>query len=111
MIKAILHLANEQPLLVDLIELPDAASNVLQCTNVRGTNGKRPDWAESSDNVFVFPMARLSFIEIAKRELGERAPSTDGDDAPESEPMLEISAPASDDGDDLDDLLRRVREA
>lgn len=61
---AILHLPNEQPLLVDLFELPRADDVSLVCTNLRQLNGQRPIFVEQSESVFVFPYSQIRFLEL-----------------------------------------------
>ena len=38
----VIHMANEQPLLADLFDLPSPADAGLVCTNVRQIDGKKP---------------------------------------------------------------------
>ena len=107
---AVLHLRNEQPLFVDLFELPSAADVVLICTNVRASSGKRPQWVDDSASVFYFPYAVVRFVEIhpgsedapgpSARETGAGLSAPGGAGRPEPEPDLEID----------EDLIRRVRE-
>ncbi len=61
---AILHLPNEQPLLVDLFELPRSDDVSLVCTNLRQLNGQRPIFVERSESVFVFPYSQVRFLEL-----------------------------------------------
>jgi hypothetical protein len=106
---AVLHFGNEQPLLVDLFERPEASHSVLVCTNVRSLSGTKPIWIDQTASVFFFPFATIRFLEIhpgAQEALGlltgdagsEAAPASPGPDA--TEPDLEID----------EELLRRVRE-
>lgn len=124
---AVLHLHNEQPLLVDLLERPGPRDTVLICTNLRSLNGKRPVWADETESVFYFPYSIIRFIEIhpgsdETLELGPgeeaetppapsrparhgqagqtRRPPKAAPPPPEPEPELEID----------EDLLRRVRD-
>jgi hypothetical protein len=91
----VVHLANDQPLVVELIEEPKPGDIALLCTNVRTLEGKRPVFVDRSDSTFVFPYAIIRFVEIpsgdaALRELEQAEPED-----------LEID----------EDFLRRVREA
>jgi hypothetical protein len=101
-IRAILHLLNDQPLAVDLLEEPKASDMSVLCTNVRTLDGKRPVFIDFSSSMFAFPMAMVRFVEIPRAE----------DEADRGMPM---AAPAdADEGDELEideDFLRRVREA
>ena len=103
MIRAILHLLNDQPLSVELIEEPKPGDVALICTNLRTIDGKRPVFIDFSNSRFVIPMAAVRFVEIVTGvEETERAAAVAAaaDDADESED-LEID----------EDFLRRVREA
>jgi hypothetical protein len=101
---AILHLVNEQPLLVDLFAMPSPQDAALVCTNLRTTNGRRAPFAEATDSVFVFPLGHVRFLEVlaGSRPDGAVAES-DGSAAPaEPEPDGELEVD--------EELLRRVRE-
>jgi len=103
-IRAILHLLNDQPLNVDLLEEPKPADAAVICTNVRTIDGKRPVFIDFSDSTFVFPMPSVRFVEIptgvedAERARATAAATADSDAEAED---LEID----------EDFLRRVREA
>ena len=49
MIRAILHLLNDQPLAVDLLETPTPGDIAVICTNVRTLDGKRPARVDTRD--------------------------------------------------------------
>ena len=103
MIHAILHLMNDQPLAVDLIEEPKSSDLTVVCTNVRTIDGKRPVFIDFSASTFVFPMAMIRFVEIPQA----------GAERERAAGLMAVSA-ESDDTEDLDideDFLRRVREA
>jgi hypothetical protein len=101
-IRAILHLLNDQPLAVDLLEEPKPSDIAVVCTNVRSIDGKRPVMIDFSSSTFVFPMAMIRFVEMPlagaeqERIAGLAALAEPGE--PED---LEID----------EDFLRRVREA
>ncbi len=99
---AILHLLNEQPLLVDLPALPAAGDTCVLCSNVRTTAGKRPVWVDRGEHLFVFPLSQVRFLEVpaTEAEADEPARSTGLELAP-VEPELELD----------EDLLRRIRES
>jgi hypothetical protein len=104
-IRAILHLLNDQPLAVDLLEEPKPGDMSVLCTNVRSLDGKRPVFIDFSDSTFAFPMASVRFVEVptgadAAGRAQSAAAAAAADSADESED-LEID----------EDFLRRVREA
>ena len=98
---AILHLLNEQPLIVDLPALPVAGDTCVVCSNLRMTSGKRPVWVDRGDNVFVFPLAQVRFLEVPA--VAAEAGASDEMVVADREPdpvELELD----------EDLLRRIRE-
>ena len=100
---AILHLHNEQPLLVDLFSLPTAQDACLVCTNVRTMAGKRPLFVDRSDSYFLFPLEHIRFIEVPAASAGDMGGpyGVEVVEAEEVEPELEID----------EDLMRRIRES
>ena len=103
MIRAILHLNNDQPLAVDLLEEPKAADQSIVCTNVKTIDGKRPVFIDFSSSTFVVPVSMVLFVEIPR----------EADEADGARPVMAAVAD-DDDTDDLEideDFLRRVREA
>lgn len=101
MIRAILHLLNDQPLAVDLLEMPTPGDISVICTNLRTIDGKKPVFIDYATSTFAFPMAAVRFIEVLRvGEDGQRLPTVSTDEAAEPED-LEID----------EDFLRRVREA
>jgi hypothetical protein len=109
---AVLHIANEQPLLADLLEMPGPADVGLRLTNLRAMDGKKPIFVDDTRSVFLFPYHRISFIEIP-------ALSVAGSDLPVEMPVpIGVGSPASavpaEEEAELEideDFLRRVREA
>ena len=78
MIRAILHLMNDQPLAVDLLEEPKPSDQSIVCTNVKTIDGKRPVFIDFSNSMFVFPVTMLRFLEIPR----------EADEADRSRPIL-----------------------
>jgi hypothetical protein len=101
--RAILHLLNDQPLSVDLLEEPKPSDVAVLCTNLRTMDGKRPVFIDFSDSLFVIPMASVRFVEIPT-----------GVGAEDRARAAAAAAEPADEGEDLEideDFLRRVREA
>jgi hypothetical protein len=101
---AIIHIQNEQPLLADLYDMPQALDQGLLCTNLRMLDGKRPVFIERSDSAFFFPYLHIRFVEIMPgssglAEIGTPAETAKPEEAVE-EPDLELD----------EDFLRRIRE-
>ncbi len=100
MTRAILHLTNDQPLSVELVEMPTAGDIAVICTDLRTIDGKKPVFIDHTNSTFVFPMLGIRFLEILHaRAEGEMATSAAA--APTEPEDLEID----------EDFLRRVREA
>jgi hypothetical protein len=98
---AVLHLINEQPLLIDLFEAPSPGDAVLVGTNLRTMSRTRPLFAEREDSTFVFPYTHIRFVEL---------PATTPASAT-AEPILSIQLAEPEPDLELDeDFLRRVRE-
>jgi hypothetical protein len=127
-----IHLANEQPLLVDLFDVPTSADAGLLCTNLRMMDGKRPVFIDRIDATFFFPYHTIRFMEIPVGALDGHVPSSAGEDGPEArteatsgaqaEPAergltVPVGAGVGDDGSDDDleleideDFLQRIRD-
>jgi hypothetical protein len=102
---AIVHLLNEQPVVVDLLEMPAQTDTGLLCTNIRTLDGKKPIFIDFANSVLFFPYLNVRFLEIPPTSLGGAA--VDESAAP-------ATAPAAEDDEDLEideDFLRRIREA
>ena len=108
----VIHIANEQPMVADLFELPDRTDLGVLCTNLRMVDGKRPVSVDRIDGMFFFPFLHIRFLEIPPTTIdgstglppmaldrGESAP------APTREPELDLEIEID------EDFLRRVREA
>lgn len=100
-LRAILHLMNDQPLAVDLLEEPTPSDIAIVCTNPRTIDGKKPVFIDYSNSTFVFPMSAIRFVEVLRaREEGDELKPVVSEHPAETED-LEID----------EDFLRRVREA
>ena len=102
----VLHLLNEQPLLIDVFDTPTPSDTALVGTNLRTLSGARPLFASRSDATFVFPYAHVRFVELpagpvdaAASSLEVALQSTRAEPDPEPEPDID------------EEFLRRVREA
>ena len=101
---AVLHLVNEQPVTVDLLNMPTPADVGLLCTNIRTLDGKKPIFVDFADSVLFFPYLNVRFVEMPR---GKDA------DAGELGDLGLPEVPAAEDEDlQIDEeFLRRVREA
>ena len=101
MIRAILHLLNDQPLTVDLLEMPTPGDVTVICTNLRTNDGKKPVFIDYATSTFVFPMSSVRFVEILPTGAEIELAAGQAIAAPAESEDLEID----------EDFLRRVREA
>jgi hypothetical protein len=98
MLRAVIHPLNDQPLVVDIDELPSAGDVSVVCRNLRTIDNKRPKFIDRRDSTFVFPLNSVRFVEI----YSESDAGALEEGRVEAEPEeLEID----------EDFLRRVREA
>jgi hypothetical protein len=77
---AVIHVANEQPLLADLFGIPAATDAGLLCTNLRMMDGKRPIFIDNITATFFFPYRVIRFLEIPPGAIGRHA--DEGGDVP-----------------------------
>jgi hypothetical protein len=103
---AVVHLTSEQPVTVDLFDLPKPGDALLLCTNMRTLDGKRPVFIDQIGSTFILPYLHVRFIEIRPERAGEGAAEAgsaeaSGEPEPAAEADLEID----------EDFLRRIREA
>jgi hypothetical protein len=69
----IIHLQNEDPILADMEELPGPNATTVTFTNPRKRDKKNISWVTAGATMFVFPLARINFIEVVttEEELGQ----------------------------------------
>ena len=60
----IVHIANEQPILADLLVDPKPSDVVLICTRLRTMGGKKPVFIDKTESTFILPLAHIRFVEI-----------------------------------------------
>jgi hypothetical protein len=100
MVRVVVHLLNDQPVVADVAEEPKPGDVILICTNLTTLDGRRPVFIDRSDSTFVFPYATVRFVEIPSGAGPVRAVEEAAAKADEAE-ELEID----------EDFLRRVRDA
>jgi len=103
-IRAILHLLNDQPLNAELLHEPKPSDAAVVCTNLRTVDGKKPVFIDFSDSTFIFPMASVRFVEVPTG-------AGEGDRARAAADAAAGSANETEDLEIDEDFLRRVREA
>ena len=69
----VVHIANEQPILADLLMEPKPSDTVLICSNLRTMGGKKPVFIDKTDSTFMLPLAHIRFVEIPQASMAESA--------------------------------------
>jgi hypothetical protein len=65
----VVHLHDEQPLLVDLLFEPRQTDSVVICRNLRTINGKKPAFVDRTDSTFLIPVGHVRFVEIHEKSI------------------------------------------
>ena len=60
----LIHIANSDPILADMEELPDGNASHIVCTNARGKDGRPLHYIDEDATTFLFPWHRITFLEI-----------------------------------------------
>ena len=72
-ITVILHIANEEPIVGEVDELPSGADTSIIIQNPRRRDGKDiPNLSSNSVTTVIFPMSRMTFIEVIPSEEEEK---------------------------------------
>jgi hypothetical protein len=106
---AVIHIANEQPLLADLFAIPTTTDVSLVCTNIRLLDGKKPVFIDDPSSIFVFPYLHVRFIEV-KGAAGEGLQEASTDNGSAAAVAIESAAEADVDLELDEDFLRRIRD-
>jgi hypothetical protein len=67
-IEIILHLMNEDPILAEMEGLPDPTHRSITILNPRRRDGRSLHYVTEGATSFIFPLSRISFIEIMEEE-------------------------------------------
>ncbi|MFC1960718.1 hypothetical protein ACFLYO_08405 [Chloroflexota bacterium] len=59
-----LHIAGEEPIVVDVEKLPDPQDQIIICMNPRKRDGKEANNILAEVNTIIYPWWRINFIEI-----------------------------------------------
>lgn len=60
----IIHFTNEDPVIAEMEEIPNPSDGFIQVTNPRRRDGKALYYLTEGSIAYIFPMHRISFIEI-----------------------------------------------
>lgn len=68
----LLHLSGEEPIAGEVEELPKASDTVVTVTNPRRRDGKDLHYIDSRATKVIWPLGRISFIEVLSGEEAEQ---------------------------------------
>jgi len=77
----VVHIANEQPILADLLMEPKPSDVALICSNLRTMGGKKPVFIDKTESTFILPLAHIRFVEIPLASMAEAEVSRTDDAA------------------------------
>lgn len=63
-IRIVVHVANQEPFVADIAEMPAANATHLVVTNPRTREGRPVAWSSKGAMAFIFPMAQIAYIEL-----------------------------------------------
>lgn len=64
MYKVLIHIVNDDPFEADMEKLPNHLSTSITFTNPRRRDGRNVPWVTAGARAFIYPMSRISFIEV-----------------------------------------------
>lgn len=64
MFSLLVHLANSEPVKVDVDELPKPSDNVLVCRNPRDMADREIHWVDESVRMIILPWWRINFVQV-----------------------------------------------
>lgn len=70
-VSVIVHIANEEPIVGEIEELPTAGDSVLILKNPRKRTGQDVDFLAANVNVVIWPWVGINFVEIMPSEAEE----------------------------------------
>ena len=72
-ITLVLHIANEEPVVGEVAQLPNSYDTAIILQNPRRRDGKdMPNLSSSSVTTVIFPMNRMTFVEVVPSEEEEK---------------------------------------
>ncbi|HEX9037106.1 MAG TPA: hypothetical protein VF808_08980 [Ktedonobacterales bacterium] len=63
-IQVVIHLTNDEPFTAEMEDLPPPGATYVMLTNPRTREGKHVQWVTAGAYRFMYPLTRISFIEI-----------------------------------------------
>jgi hypothetical protein len=67
-IQVIVHIVNEEAFVAEMEEMPSQGATYIVIANPRTRENKHVQWALNGAVRFIFPIARISFIEVMMSE-------------------------------------------
>jgi len=67
-VTVIIHIANEDPIVGELENLPAASDQIIVLKNPRKRDGKDVHYLQEGINTVIWPLSRITFIEVMPTE-------------------------------------------
>ncbi len=67
-VTVIVHIANEDPIVGELENLPAASDQIIMLKNPRKRDGKDVHYLQEGINTVIWPLSRVTFIEVMPTE-------------------------------------------
>lgn len=64
----LIHIANADPLVAEMDEMPKPNDTYIVCTNPRARDGKQLHYIDAEAVKFMFPWHRITFVEVYPSE-------------------------------------------
>ena len=71
-LEVIVHMQNEDPIVAEIDRLPDPTHQSIVVTNPRRRDGRPIHYVTEGATAFIFPLSRITFIEIMRAEEEEK---------------------------------------
>lgn len=63
-IQVVVHVVNEEPFVAEMEDMPPQGASYIVVANPRSRENKHLQWAQPGAMRFIFPLVRISFIEV-----------------------------------------------
>lgn len=64
MLSILVHIANSEPVKLDVEELPDASAQYVMGKNPRERNDREVEWIDEGVNTILIPWWRINYIQV-----------------------------------------------
>lgn len=67
-IRVVVHIINEEPFVADMESMPEPTATYITLVGPRSREGNRLNWITHGATHFIYPMARVAFLEVINME-------------------------------------------